>query len=83
MHNIYTSQELSALIEDGVVLTNMSEKKTILPPSSWPELNFNELIEQKNLLYDQWIWLLDSGNLMHKEFEVFVSNIDNYINTRL
>ena len=42
-------------LPDGVVLTNMSQTKgTILPADKWGDLTFNELLEQRSMLYDKW-----------------------------
>lgn len=81
--SVVTSNEGPKLeSEDGVVLTNMKNTETLLPPDEWPNLNFNELIEQKTLIWNKWEWLEQNGNNLHKEFAVYLTNIDNYIQTK-
>ena len=69
---------------DGVVLTNMSQTKgIILPASKWGDLTFNELLEQRSMLYDKWEWLAQKENPLAKEFAKFYIDINNYIQAKV
>jgi hypothetical protein len=69
---------------DGVVLTNLTQTKDpILPTDRWPDLTFNELLDQRSLIYDKWEWLVEKQNPLEKEFAQFYVNIDNYIKSKI
>lgn len=80
---IYLESEQEIEQEDGVVLTNQTSTTTMISRDQWNELNFTELLDQKNILYDRWEYLTRSGNLLAKEFAVFLTDIDTLIQTKL
>ena len=83
-NNIVTSFDKQIQKEDGVVLTMDTNSKELLPKHKWSELNFNELIEQKNLIYDKWEFLINGNNKqLASDFAQFLIDIDLFIHSKL
>jgi|688.fasta_scaffold1789983_2 hypothetical protein len=81
---IITSYEQKENQEDGVVLTLDTQTKTLVPKDQWNTLSFNELIEQKNILYDKWDFLSRGENKqLVLEFAQFLIDIEQIIQTKL
>jgi hypothetical protein len=81
---IITSYEQKENQEDGVVLTLDTQTKTLVPKDQWNTLSFNELIEQKNILYDKWDFLSKGENKqLVLEFAQFLIDIEQIIQTKL
>jgi hypothetical protein len=67
---------------DGVVINSYQETKVILPPARWGDLTFNELIEQKNLLFSAWEYLADRDSSSKTDFLQYLHDIDNFMNVK-
>lgn len=65
------------------VLDITQEKKTIIPRDQWPELSIDDLISQKNILYDRWEFLHSKGNPGAKQFVEAIEKLDELIQSKL
>jgi len=65
------------------ILDTTQESKSIVPEDQWPELALDELITQKNILYDRWEFLHSKGNVGAKVFVQGIEKLDQLIQAKL
>lgn len=65
------------------VLDITQEKKSIIPREQWPDLTIDDLISQKNILYDRWEFLQSKGNIGAKQFVEAIEKIEELIQNKL
>jgi hypothetical protein len=65
------------------VLDITREKRSIIPRDQWPDLTIDDLISQKNILYDRWEFLQSKGNIGAKQFVEAIEKIEELIQNKL
>jgi len=81
---IITSHHQKVNQEDGITLTLDKQSSNLISKDLWKTLSFNELIEQKNILYDKWEFLSRGENKqLSQEFAQFIIDIEQVIQSKL
>ena len=80
--NIYVAKNVPVPTKDGVSISTQKSKVELLPASAWGELSYNELIDQKALLYEKWEWLANNNNALKQDFATYLMNISDLIDSR-
>lgn len=48
----------------------------------WPEMTVNQLLEQRNILFDKWIFLVENKIKWADQIKAGIDEIDNFINEK-
>lgn len=68
---------------DGVTIST-SEQNNAIDSSKWSEMNFHELLLQKNILLDRYDYVMSIGNnFAAKQLAEGIINLDSIISTKL
>ena len=68
---------------DGAVLSSYTQENTLLPASEWYDISFNQLLEQKSLLFERLEFLVSKQDPIAKAFAEHLQNIDATIAKRV
>lgn len=64
-------------------LQQEATERTIIPPDKWITLSFDELLEQKNILFDRWEFINKHNPDLAKVFLEGLQKIDILITDKM
>jgi len=66
-----------------MLVDELPPKKQIIPPENWSELSLDELLQQKNLLYDRWEFLKLKGYAYESILLEGLHKLEEYIQIKV